>query len=197
MYRKQINLKTKHTLKMKKSIILFALAGFTTFAFAQKKQTTTSATINFDATTSLDKLPKADNKTVVASMDTKTGNVAFETVIKSFTFSNPKIQEHFNGEKWMNSDKYPTATFTGKITNIKAVNFKKDGTYNAEVMGDLTMHGVTKPVATTATIVVAGKSISTSTNFSVKLADYGVNGGAIAAGKVATEPKITVLADFK
>lgn len=182
---------------MKKSIILFALAGLTTFAFAQKKQTTTSATINFDATTSLDKLPKADNKTVVASMDTKTGSVAFESVIKSFTFSNPKIQEHFNGEKWMDSDKFPTATFTGKITNVAVVNFKKDGTYKADITGDLTMHGVTKPVATTATIVVAGKSISTSTDFSVKLADYGINGGAIAAGKVATEPKISVIAEFK
>ena len=182
---------------MKKSILLFALVGFTTIAFAQKKKTTTSATINFDATTSSDKMPKADNKTVVASIDTKTGNVAFESIIKSFTFSNPKMQEHFNGASWMDSDKFPTATFTGKITNVAAVNFKKDGTYNAEVAGDLTMHGVTKPVTTTATVVVAGKAVTTTTNFSVKLADYNVTGGAIAAGKVATEPKITVTAEFK
>lgn len=182
---------------MKKSILLFALVGLTTLTFAQKKKTTTSATINFDATTSIDNLPKADNKTVIASIDTKTGMVAFESVIKSFTFSNPKIQEHFNGEKWMDSDKYPTATFKGQITNIAAVNFKKNGTYNAEVTGDLTMHGVTKPVTTTATVVVAGKSVTTTTNFTVKLADYGVNGGAIAAGKVATEPKISVMASFK
>ena len=182
---------------MKKSIILFAFVGLTTIAFAQKKKTTTSATINFDATTSLDKLPKADNKTVIASIDTKKGNVAFESIIKNFTFSNPKMQEHFNGEKWMDSDKFGTATFTGKITNIAAVNFKKDGTYKADVTGNLTMHGVTKPVTTTATIVVAGKAISSSTNFSVKLADYGINGGAIAAGKVATDPTISVMASFK
>ncbi len=181
---------------MKKSILLFALVGLTTMAIAQKKLTTTSATINFDATTAIDNLPKAENKTVVASLNAKTGTVAFESIIKSFTFSNPKIQEHFNGEKWMDSNKYPTATFTGKITNMAAVNFKKDGTYNAEVTGDLTMHGVTKPVTTTATVVVAGKLITTTTNFTVKLADYGVNGGAIAAGKVATEPKISVTASF-
>ena len=182
---------------MKKSIILFAMIGLTTFAFAQKKQTTTSAIIIFDATTSLDKLPKADNKTVIASLDTKTGNVAFESVIKSFTFSNPKMQEHFNGDKWMDSDKFATATFSGKITNLTAVNFKKDGTYNANITGDLSLHGVTKPITTVATIIVLGKTISTTTNFSVKLADFGVNGGAIAAGKVATEPTISVTADFK
>ena len=173
------------------------MIGLTTIAFAQKKQTTTSATINFDATTSIDKLPKAENKTVIASLDTKTGNVAFESLIKSFTFSNPKIQEHFNGDKWMDSDKFPTATFTGKITNLSAINFKKDGTYSATVNGNLTIHGVTKPVTTTASIVVVGKTISSSTDFSVKLADYGVNGSAIAAGKVATEPKIAVIAEFK
>ena len=182
---------------MKKSIILFAIIGLTTFAFAQKKQTTTSAIIIFDATTSLDKLPKADNKTVIASLDTKTGNVAFESVIKSFTFSNPKMQEHFNGDKWMDSDKFATATFSGKIINLSAVNFKKDGTYNANITGDLSLHGVTKPITTVATIIVLGKTISTTTNFSVKLADFGVNGGAIAAGKVATEPTISVTADFK
>lgn len=182
---------------MKKIIILFVMVGLTSMAIAQKKQTTTSATINFDATTSIDVLPKADNKTVIASLDTKTGNVAFESVIKSFTFSNPKIQEHFNGDKWMDSDKYPTATFTGKIGDVKAVNFTKDGIYNVAVTGDLTLHGVTKPVTTKAVITVAGKFISTKTDFTIALADYGVNGGAIAAGKVATNPKISVVAEFK
>jgi polyisoprenoid-binding protein YceI len=182
---------------MKKSIIFFAMVGLSSMSMAQKKQTTTSATINFDATTGIDLLPKADNKTVIASIDTKTGNVAFESVIKSFTFSNPKIQEHFNGGSWMDSEKFPTATFTGKIEDIRAVNFKKDGTYNVAVMGDLTLHGVTKPVTTKAVITVAGKLISTKTDFTIALADYGVNGGAIAAGKVATNPKISVVADFK
>ena len=182
---------------MKKTLILFAMVGFTSMAFAQKKQTTTSATINFDATTSIDALPKAENTTVVASLDTKTGNVAFESVIKSFTFSNPRIQEHFNGEKWMDSDKFPTASYSGKILDMKAVNFKKDGVYNVAVSGDLTLHGVTKPVTTKVAVTVLGKSISTKTDFSIALADYGVNGGAIAAGKVATNPKITVAAEFK
>ncbi len=181
---------------MKKSIILFALLGLVTVSIAQKKKTTTSATINFDATTPLDKLPKAENKTVVASLNTKTGEVAFESIIKSFSFGNPKMQEHFNAPNWMDSEKFPKATFKGKITNVSAVNFKADGTYSATVTGDLTMHGVTKPVSTTASIVVKGKAISTTTDFTAKLADFGINGPAIGAGKVATDPKISVIADF-
>ncbi len=182
---------------MKKTILLFALVAVVGASFAQKKKTTTSATIKFDATTSLDALPKAENKTAVASLNTKTGDVAFESIIKSFSFSNPKMQEHFNTAGWMDSDKFPKATFKGKITNLAAVNFKADGTYSATVEGSLTMHGVTKPVSATASIVVRGKKISTTSDFTVALADYGVNGPAIGAGKVATDPKISVMADFK
>lgn len=181
---------------MKKSILLFALALSTGVLFAQKK-TTTSATVSFDATTEKDALPKAENKSSIASLDTKTGAVAFETSIKNFSFTNPMIQEHFNGEKWMNSDKYATSTFKGKIINVEAVNFEKDGTYTADVEGNLTIRGESKPVKTKATFVVKDKAINASADFSIKLQDYKIEGGPIDAGKIAKEPKITVVADFK
>jgi polyisoprenoid-binding protein YceI len=180
---------------MKKTILSLALVLTTGLLFAQKK-TTTSATVNFDATTSLDALPKAENKTVIASLDTKTGSIAFEAAVKSFTFSNPKIQEHFNSKGWMDSDQFATATFKGSIANLKDVKFNKDGVYAVTVTGDLTIHGETKPVEANGTITVAGKSIKTTSDFSIKLEDYKVNGGAIAAGKVSKEPKITVVAEF-
>ncbi|MFN8251365.1 MAG: YceI family protein [Ferruginibacter sp.] len=182
---------------MKKAILVLSLAAVSAVSFAQKKLVTTSATVSFDATTKLDALPKADNKAVTASLNTKSGDVAFEAVVKNFSFSNPKIQEHFNGAQWMDSDKYPTASFKGKITNLAAVKFGTDGTYEATVEGELTMHGVTQKVSAPATITVAGKAVSAKSDFSVKVADYNVNGPAIGAGKVATDPKITVLADFK
>ncbi|HVG12293.1 MAG TPA: YceI family protein [Flavisolibacter sp.] len=180
---------------MKKTSLFFAVLFAAGAAFAQKK-TTTSATINFDATTSTDALPKAENKTAVAALDTKTGTVAFEVAIKNFSFSNPRIQEHFNGASWMDSDQFPTAAFKGKIANLKGVNFSKNGTYTADVEGDLTLHGVTKPVKTKAVITVDGQKISSKSDFTIKLEDYNVNGGAIAAGKVSKEPTISVAAEF-
>ncbi|MEO6541742.1 MAG: YceI family protein [Ferruginibacter sp.] len=180
---------------MKKAILSLALVLATGLLFAQKK-TTTSAVISFDATTSLDKLPKADNKTVIAAFDPKTGKLAFEATVKSFTFSNPRIQEHFNGAGWMDSEKFPTANFAGTISNLKDVKFNKDGVYKVTVNGDLTIHGVTKPVETTGTVTVNAGAIKTESNFSIKLEDYGVNGPAIGAGKVAKEPVITVTAEF-
>ena len=180
---------------MKKTILSLALVLATGLIFAQKK-TTTSAVISFDATTPIDKLPRADNKTAIASLDSKTGKLAFEVTIKNFAFSNPRIQDHFNGEGWMNSDKFPTATFKGDITNLKAVNFSKDGTYPVQVLGDITIHGVTRPMESTGSVVVSGSKITATSDFKIRLEDFGVNGGAIAAGKVSKEPTISVTAEF-
>ena len=55
------------------------------------------------------------------------------------------MEEHFNNDDYMASGKFPKAGFTGKILNITAVNYLKDGTYNVSVTGNLTIRDVTKP----------------------------------------------------
>jgi polyisoprenoid-binding protein YceI len=180
---------------MKKSTLLLTLVFAAGAVFAQKK-TTSSATVAFDATTPKDGLPKAENKTAIAAIDPSTNTVQFEAAIKNFAFSNPKIQEHFNQKSWMNSDEFPKATFGGVITNPSAVNFSKDGIYNITVEGDLTIKGKTQKVKAPATIVVAGNTLKTNASFNIKLADFGVEGQPITAGKVSAEPKISVSAEL-
>jgi polyisoprenoid-binding protein YceI len=180
---------------MKKTLIAMALLITTGSVFAQKK-TTSSATISFDATTPKDALPKAENKAVIGALDLKTGVVQFEAAVKNFSFSNPMMQDHFNGNKWMNSDVNPKFTFTGKITDLKKVNFTKNGTYIATVSGDLTLKGIIKPLSAPVTFVVNNGKISANTSFTVKLSDYNITGVPVDAGKIALEPKVTVSASF-
>jgi polyisoprenoid-binding protein YceI len=202
---------------MKKTILLIALVTVTGSIFAKlpvstsnttrlaaipgdkagPKKTTTSGTISFNATTAKDAKPKGENKTVIATVDILKGTVAFEVIIKNFSFENPMMQDHFNSAVWMDSEKFPTATFKGNLSNLAAINFKKDGTYTAQVAGDLTIHGVTKTVTTSGSISVSGASIKLASDFTVLLGDYGINGPAIAAGKVATETKVSVSAEMK
>jgi len=181
---------------MKKTILLVALVAVAGGLFAQRK-TTTSASVVFDATTSIDNLPKAENKTVIAAIDTKTGVVQFEANVKNFAFTNPTIQTHFNGEKWLNSDAFPTFSFKGTIVNASDVNFAKDGSYNANVEGILTVRGKEQKIKVPATVVVKDGVVSATSDFSIKLADYDIAGAPIDAGKVAKEPKVTVWAEFK
>ncbi len=181
---------------MKKTILAIAILLGSVAVFAQKK-TTTSAIISFDATTSIDNLPKAENKTAIAAIDPAKGTIQFEASIKNFAFANPRIQEHFNGESWLNSDAFPKATFNGNIINLSAVDFTKDGTYTADVEGVLNIRGKEGKVKTPATIVVSNGSITATSSFSIKLADYGIEGAPINAGKVSREPVITVTAELK
>lgn len=178
---------------MKKTALLLALSISAGVLFAQKK-TTTAATVKFDAATPSDALPVAENKTVIASLDSKTGAVAFEAQVKGFNFSNAMMQDHFNGPKWFDSEKNPTATFNGKITNIDKVRFDKDGSYPVTVEGDLTLKGISKPLTGKATLMVKGATIHATSDFTIKLSDYNVSD---AGGKLAAEPKVTVSADFK
>lgn len=182
--------------KMKRTVFVLAFVCVGALVFAQKK-ITTSATINFDATTNLNAMAKAENKTVVAAIELRSGGIAFEAVMKSFSFSNPMMQDYFNGDSWLETDKFQTSTFKGKIINLAAINFVKDGTYPAEVAGDLTIHGITKQLATAGSVIINGKAIAINATFTIKLEDYGIKGKAIEVGKVAKEPKITVEAEFK
>ncbi len=179
---------------MKKTVLVLSLIAFTSVLFAQTKKTT-SATVAFDATTPKDALPKAENKTVIAEIDTKTGQVGFEAAVKNFAFTNPTIQAHFNEERWLNSDKFPAFTFMGKISDVTKYNFSKNGVYNVTVTGQLTIKGMTNNVTTPATIEVKNGALMTSASFSIVLADYGIQVGT--AGKIAGEPKITVSAELK
>ena len=180
---------------MKKTFVLLALIITTGQLFAQKK-TTTSATVVFDATTPKDALPKATNNTVIGSINTATGEVAFEAAVKNFAFTNPTIQAHFNGDKWLNSDTHPAFTFTGKIEKLSKVKFTKDGVYEVTVNGTMKIRDVSKSEKMEGTITVIGGKIKISSAFDLELSDYGITGAPIDAGKVAKEPKITVSAEF-
>lgn len=177
---------------MKKITLAFALLLAGAGVFAQAKKTT-SATISFDASTPADPVAKAENKTVIAAVNTATGAVQFEAAVKNFSFENKKVEEHFNAERWLNSEKFPKFSFNGKITDLGKVKFKKDGTYTVSVTGDLTVKETTKSITTPATITVTGGKISAVADFLVNLPAYGV----MADGKkIATDAKVSVSADL-
>jgi polyisoprenoid-binding protein YceI len=180
---------------MKKTILSLSLFLITGGLFAQNL-TTSSATVSFDATTALDALPKAENKTVIASLNTSTGALLFEAAVNNFSFSNPKMQEHFNGANWMNSASFPKFTFSGAVDKISKVKFSKDGVYKVSVSGTLTVKGVAKQIKTPGTITIVGGKATANAVFTILLSDYSISGAPIDGGKVAKEPKITVSASF-
>ena len=157
--------------------------------YAQKYMTRTGK-VTFFSATSLENIEAFNNETG-SVLDAKTGDIIFQVPIRSFKFEKALMQEHFN-ENYMESSKYPKAEYKGKITNLSAVNFAKDGRYDVQTAGKMTIHGVTKDVSIPGTITVKGNTITSASKFKVKTADYNIAIPKLVEGKIAKEIEVTV-----
>ncbi|RYY18399.1 MAG: YceI family protein [Chitinophagaceae bacterium] len=171
----------------------FLLSGLLLSGFisnAQERYFTKTGTIRFFASTDLEDV-EATNKIVTAVLDIKSGAIQFSAPMKAFEFRKGLMQEHFN-ENYVESNKYPNSTFKGKITNNADIKYGTPGTYVGNVEGDLTIHGVTKPVSAKARIVISQKDIEATTSFNVQVADYNISIPALVANKISKTVKIDV-----
>lgn len=151
-----------------------------------------NAKVSFDATSqSSPERIDATNKSGTLVIDIASGRVESAVLISNFIFEKALMQEHFN-ENYMESSKYPKATFKGKIEDPGKVNFGQDGSYSPTLVGDLTVHGVTKQVKVPATILVKGGKVTATTSFNVPLSDHGINIPGVVADKVAKVAKISI-----
>ncbi len=139
---------------------------------------------------------EAHNRQASSSLNIETGEMAFQVLIKGFEFQKALMQEHFN-ENYMESSKFPKATFKGKIKNPAAVKFRKAGTYNVEVEGELTIHGVTNFVSAPGTITVNKDGINAASGFKVALKDYNITIPSLVKDKIAEIIDITVEMNYK
>jgi len=174
---------------MKSKVLLVAFLAVVQLANAQKYIAKTGH-VWFYSHTPMEEI-EAHNRQVVSILDASTGDIVFNLLNKSFEFKVALMQEHFN-ENYMQSTKFPKSTFKGKITNLDKIDFKKDGTYTAEVTGDMTIHGVTKNITTIGTIEIVNGVITAKAKFKVIPKDYGIQIPQLVENKIAKEMEVTV-----
>ena len=113
--------------------------------------------------------------------DPSRSTVTIEIPTTSITSNVPGFAEELTKAPWLNSAKYPTATFAS--TAIRST-----GATTGVITGNLTLMGVTKPIDITARMVGAGKNtkgtsivgFSGSTQF--KRSDFGFKTGLPMVG---------------
>lgn len=98
---------------------------------------------HFGFSTQLSRFDKTTGK-IVIDREAKTGSVDVSIDMKSVNTGYALFNEHIQGEDFLDTAKYPTATFQSTKLNF-------DGDKLASVEGNLTMKGITKPVTLTVT----------------------------------------------
>lgn len=129
------------------------------------------------------------------AVDFSTNSFAWTVEVRSFEgFNNQLQREHFN-ENYMESDKFPKASFAGKI--IEQIDWATDGTYSVRAKGKLKVHGVEQERIIKSQVVVAGKKIHINSSFTVPLSDHNITIPRIVYQKIAEEIAVTIDADLK
>jgi YceI-like domain len=159
-------------------------------AFAQTKLFTKTGTISFFSKTNVENISARNNK-VLAVWELTSGKIEFSVLMKGFEFEKALMQEHFN-EDYVESDKYPKATFKGVIENSNTIVLTADKTYSVKVNGSLTMHGITKQISTIATIKVKNGVASASAVLPVLLSDYNIKIPAVVADNINKKIDISI-----
>jgi polyisoprenoid-binding protein YceI len=163
---------------------LISIALVAQFSGAQaQKFFTREGKVSFYSSAPMEKI-EAHNRQATAVVDLSAGAMEFAVLIKAFQFEKALMQEHFN-ENYMESTKYPKATFKGQIIEPSRINMQKDGVYSVKVKGKLTIKDVTKDVETEGVFTVSKGALTATAGFQVAVADYNIEIPKLVAEKIA------------
>jgi hypothetical protein len=135
-------------------------------------------------------LIEAGSQRLRAAIDPATGTFAFSLPIASFQgFNSPLQQEHFN-EKFMETPRFPQATFSGKF--IEQLDYSQPGTYVVRAKGDLTVHGITQERIIKGSLRIGSGEMEIDADFSILLVEHQISIPKIVQQKIAEEIQVHV-----
>jgi hypothetical protein len=158
---------------------------------AQKKFVIEKGEINFTSNAQLE-LIKASSKELKGIIDPATNQFAFRVNTRTFQGFNSSLQrDHFN-ENYIETEKCPTAVFSGKI--IEQVDFSIDGTYDVRAKGDLDVHCQKQTRIIKSRITVKDGKLVVDAAFTVPLSDHNISIPRIVSQKIATDIEVNMSA---
>lgn len=166
--------------------LLLAFLFVTPFqvGFAQNLFKTSEGKIDFVSDAPLE-LIKAQSPKLVGLLNITDRTFAFTISMRSFDgFNSPLQKTHFN-ENYMESDKFPDATFEGKI--IEDIDFSKPGKYDVRCKGKFTVHGITQMRIIKCQLTISENNIKAYSKFTVLLEEHNIKIPSVVSQKIADE----------
>lgn len=179
---------------MKRNCLILVVLCITAFQLKAQSSLSRTGTVSFYSNAAMEHI-EAHNHQVITKLDVTTGQISFAILIKAFQFEKQLMYQQFN-QDYLESQRFPKASFQGQIQNLSGINFNQDGTYPVSVKGILDIHGVSKGVEEKGTVTVLGKQIKINAKFPILLSDYEVKRPAILKDKIAKDVSVEIDAVF-
>ncbi|MDD7913078.1 YceI family protein [Polaribacter ponticola] len=170
-----------------KLVITFICCFFiTTVVNSQERYLTKKGAITFYSKAPMEDIT-AENNQVLSIIDASSGKMAISILMKSFMFKKALMQEHFN-ENYVESDKFPKATFKGSILGFDDI---KETATNTQVKGVLSLHGVKKEVIINANFKKIKDAILVDGDFIIEVDNFNIKIPAVVAKNIAKKIKVS------
>lgn len=153
-----------------RKVILIIMLFNCMYLLAQKKLETTSGKVFFEASVPLFEEISAVNKAVNCSLNLKDNSIVFFLKIKDFKFKRDLMHTHFN-EIYLESDKYPRATFKGVVPNFDLDKISPEGTF-LKINGTIKIHGVSKPITVSGIFKKTKNQLQVTADFTLNTDDF-------------------------
>ncbi len=173
-----------------KNTLVTLLVLVSLMARSQDMYMTRNGKISFFSRTPMENIDATNNE-VLSVVDLQKGDMAFAVLINGFRFEKALMEEHFN-ENYMESTKYPKATFNGKFSPTADIQSKKEGTFAIQVEGDLTIHGVTHKTRVSGELTFQAGKLSSHSSFTLTIKDFNIAIPGVVAEKIAETIAVTV-----
>jgi polyisoprenoid-binding protein YceI len=148
---------------------------------------TVRSKVSFFSTAPLEDI-SAVNAAATSGINPATNEITVSIPIKDFDFPDELMEEHFNDD-YLESAKFPAATFKGKINN--AVDWKRLGKIEVAADGVLTVHGVAQRRTLTGSLIVGNNGVQLDSKFKIKLTDHGIKIPKLVFQKIAEVIDVT------
>lgn len=184
---------------MSRLFIIILFSGFLLNATGQERTPDTlyqssEGTVSFISEAPLE-IISASSNSLKGVVDPTKGTFAFQLETKTLTgFNSPLQQEHFY-ENYIESEKFPIASFQGKI--IEQVDFDIPGRKQIRAKGILDIHGKKMERIIKCTLELQNNTFTARSSFKVNLEDHNISIPKLVYQKIAEDVTVTVEIPFE
>lgn len=172
---------------------MLVFIGSTQMLFAQPIYTTDTTMISFFSSTPMENI-EAFNSASTSLLNVDKKDIVFRVPISGFEFEKPLMQEHFN-ENYMETEKYPYATFKGKLSDT--LDLTKDTVYRVSATGMMNMHGVDQAQTYEGIFDCKDGTATLRCKFQVLLKDHKIKVPKVVFANIAEVIDVNVFFQYK